>query len=513
MRSRTGQLRDVVLIADSDVERAERLGSVCLEQGIDVVHATHGAQALELALAEVPAAMVVQVDLPLIDGERLSAILRANPRTEHLRILLIADDQVETPVDESIGRVVPGHADPETIAHFLLTLLSKQRTPRSQEEDSSPGTGGIEGDLTQVSLPELIELFHVNRKTGWIELLRRSGRQEEKGRVALLEGDLVHAETGAVQGEKALYRLFSWDRGRFAFEPDGVDSDATIERPTRALLREGRRQAAEWDRLVVDIPPDRARVALAVSRSSLPAALHPLTQEVLMVLDLTDRVRDVLDRCDFPDYQVLRTLSTMHRKGLIQLRQENASRGAGRTEALPAPLATRLRERLEPGGHRDVKVVVFAADEDAIRSFCGLVGELPGASMCEPDGPVPAVAGLGRISVEDDLGVEWLGALASPRFAPAWPLAAHGAIGVLFAHAGPVDESIQALRPAIERVSALPRARVLHGIFCGKESDSQVGALCDGLSLFDDRNVVEIPLEDPEGSTAAIRELLSRLLA
>jgi len=512
MRSRTGRLRDVVLIADSDFDRAERLAAACLEQGIDVVPASHGAQALELALAETPAAMVVQIDLPLIDGERLSSILRANPRTEHLGILLIADEHVEALVDDSIGRVVPGHADPETIAHFLLTLLSKQRASTAPEHDS--GAGGIEGDLIQVSLAELIELFHVNRKSGWIELTRRSGRQEERGRVALQEGDLVHAETGAVQGEKALYRLFSWDRGRFAFVPQGVDSDATIERPTRALLREGRRQAAEWDRLVVDIPPDRARVRLAVSRASLPAVLHPLTQEVLMVLELTDRVRDVLDRCDFPDYQVLRTLSTMHRKGLIQLHQEDASPGpAGRSEALPAPLATRLRERLEPGGHRDVKVVVFAADEDAIHAFCGLVGELPGACMDEPEGPTPAIAPLGRIAVEDDLGVEWLGALAEPRFAAAWPLAAHGAIGILFAHAGNVQASISALRPAIERVSALPRARVLHAIFAGKESGSQVGALCDGLSLFDDRSVVEIPVEDPEVSISAIRDLLSRLLA
>jgi hypothetical protein len=408
--------------------------------------------------------------------------------------------------------MVPGHADPDTVAHFVLSLMSKQRAPRASSEESA---GGIEGDLAQVTLPELIELFHVNRKTGWIEISRRAGRREERGRVALREGDLVHAETGIVKGEKALYRLFAWDRGRFSFQPDGeAVAQPSIERPTRVLLREGRRQAAEWDRLVVDIPPDRARVKLTVSRASLPSVLHPLTQEVLMVLELAERVRDVLDRCDFPDYQVLRTLATMHRKGLVELRQDAAGRsGGGQSEALPAPLATRLRERLEPGSHRDAKVLVFGSSEDAIRSFCGLVGSLPGASLAPPPSGAAVVAPLGRIAVDEDLGVEWLVAPASRRFAPAWPVAAHGAIGILFAHAGGVEESVETLRPAFERVSALPRARILHAVFSGKDGASSASALCDALSLFDDRSVVEIPLEEPAAATAATRELLSRLLA
>ena len=109
--ARNGQsLREIVLIADSDVERADRLAAACTERGVEVLFASHGAQALEVALAETPIAMVAQLDLPLIDGERLSEILRANPRTGDLRILLIADENVELPLDESVGQVIPGHA-------------------------------------------------------------------------------------------------------------------------------------------------------------------------------------------------------------------------------------------------------------------------------------------------------------------------------------------------------------------------------------------------------------------
>ena len=46
---RSGKLRDSVLIADSDVERAECMAAACAERGIDVEIATHGARALEIA--------------------------------------------------------------------------------------------------------------------------------------------------------------------------------------------------------------------------------------------------------------------------------------------------------------------------------------------------------------------------------------------------------------------------------------------------------------------------------
>ena len=57
------------------------------------------------------------------------------------------------------------------------------------------------------------------------------------------------------------------------------------------------------------------------------------------------------------------------------------------------------------------------------------------------------------------------------------------------------------------------RARILHAILSAKEAVGSTTALCDALALFDDRSVVEIPLEEPAAAIAATRELLSRLLA
>jgi PleD family two-component response regulator len=84
--------------------------------------ASHGAAALEIALAHKPAAMVVQAALPLIDGTRLAQILQTNPHTCSMRMLFIDDAGVED-AKTPLGRMIPGQADPEVIARFIEALL------------------------------------------------------------------------------------------------------------------------------------------------------------------------------------------------------------------------------------------------------------------------------------------------------------------------------------------------------------------------------------------------------
>ena len=80
-----------VLIADGDAQRGRAIAEACGQRGLVCRVTTHGAAALEAALAEVPDALVCQLGLPLIDAARLAAILRANPRTERVRLVFLAD--------------------------------------------------------------------------------------------------------------------------------------------------------------------------------------------------------------------------------------------------------------------------------------------------------------------------------------------------------------------------------------------------------------------------------------
>ena len=79
------------LIADADYQRGKRVAAACEDLGIETCVVTHGAAALERALADPPAVLVVQLGLPLIDGAQLGGILHANPRTNGVGVLYLAD--------------------------------------------------------------------------------------------------------------------------------------------------------------------------------------------------------------------------------------------------------------------------------------------------------------------------------------------------------------------------------------------------------------------------------------
>ena len=167
------------------------------------------------------------------------------------------------------------------------------------------------------------------------------------GRVYLRGGDVVQAVVGLVEGEKALFRLLAWERGSFEFTPVPVTIDSRIETPTRALLREGRRQLDEWERTATNLPPLEAHVALRIRTERLPNVIHPLTQEVLVVLELYTRVRDVVDHCSYPDYQVLRTLQTLIARGMLEQRRDSAVSEIPRdARFFSSSHASRLREWL-----------------------------------------------------------------------------------------------------------------------------------------------------------------------
>ena len=48
---------------------------------------------------------------------------------------------------------------------------------------------------------------------------------------------------------------------------------------------------------------------LSVQRDKIPTNAHPLTREVIEAVEAYRRVREVVDHCSFPDYQVLRVLA------------------------------------------------------------------------------------------------------------------------------------------------------------------------------------------------------------
>jgi len=503
-----------VLVADGDPERAKRIAAACSARGLGASVLHDGSAALQAVLAEPPGALVAHLDLPLVGGGKLAEILEANPRTRRVPVLLVGE---AADAGARGGRRVSRDSDPEAVARSVEALL--QERTRALPSQPSPETG-LEGQLAELSLPEVLELLHAGRKTGTLEVAPAGPDPGAPGRVFLRGGEVVQAVAGRAEAEKALFRLLACERGSFAFKPHPVEIAPRIAEPTRALLREGQRQLAEWRSLAVELPPLDAHVELRGPRSGLPNVIHPLTQEVLVVLELYSRVGDVLDHCAYPDYQVLRTLQSLIERGLVGLRRGPGPAREQGAAVFSREQAARLREWLaqsRPGAEpvSEAKLLVLGADSETTQRLRALLARLPGMVLAEPAGAGPGadeLASLGRLAVDAEVGIELVHVPAAERFAPLWPLAGHGALATLIPIREPVARAAQALRPASAALRRQPRARLLYLLML--ESGERVApeVLRENLSLLDDGPLFLLPLDHPEKAALLLRDLFGRAL-
>jgi len=510
-----------VLIADGATSRAREISSACTARGYAVTLTTDGPSALEAALADVPDVLVAPLDLALIDAPQLAKILRANPRTQAVRVLFLGPEG-RIQLDQGFfDDVVAEDSDADDIALRIEAMLA-QRERFDAVEREAEAAQEVQGRLQQIPLTDLLQLFHMNRRTGTIEVERtEAGGAEERGTLVLREGNLIQATTGRVDGEKALYRLLGWPDGSFAFTPGRVTMEARITTPTRALLMEALRQLDEWDRVAESLPSTSARARLAVPASQIPAAVHPLTQELLGLLEEHEEIRDLLDHSGHPDYQVLRSLQTLVEQGWVRLLRDAGRDDGGTGAVFEAAAKRRLREWLAASRPRgsalgDAKLLLASTDAAATRDFVRLLGGLPGmrlSSVFQEDGfDESDLAPIGRLRVDETLGIELVHVPTGPGFQATWPALAQGALGTLLLMGRPGPDPEAPLRPLIEALRGRQPARLFHVMLLPKGERLVTEELEPHLSLLEESSLILLPVEDGRDAEGLLRVMFSRVL-
>jgi hypothetical protein len=518
--------RRSVVVADGNTGRGSRIVNECSIAGLPCKLAPHGAAALEIALATQPAVVVAQVDLPLVDATKLAEILRANPRTRSTRFIFLGPG-------ESLGsrgavgdHLLPSNARPSEIVSSILQVLERQEHIDSIDSLSKPG-GIAEGEIGDLPLADLVQSLLVQRRSGRLSLVREAERGgAEQGALLIRDGEVIQARSATVDGEKALFRLLTWTTGHFAFEAGVSTETATILAPTRRMLVEGLRQLEEWNRLSTRLPPLDSSVRLNVKHSELPNIVHPLTQEVLLLLELYTSVRDVVDHCIYPDYQVLRTLHTLAERGIIHVGRVQAPAASVAvsserlfSEAQGRRLADWLREGGAAGpqdGASVAKLLVVAANPQSLPDFLRLLETVREVELehdpARHERLVDELGSLGRIVVSDDVVIELIHLPTGPAWEPLWSVAGHGALGTLFLLDGPVGDSARIIEPVSTRLARLPRARTFHVVLLGKDERIPPDELRENLSLIDEASLFLLPLHSGKHPSVLLRSLFARVM-
>jgi DNA-binding response OmpR family regulator len=192
----------MILIADGNTGRGQRVANALEVAGHECQVAPHGAAGLEVALSEQPKVIVAEVELPLVDANKLAEILRANPRTRGVRFLFVGGNLRG---DAELGAVgdasVDGNAEAEEIQLAVEQLLDRQARIERLEARANTDRD-FHGQLIELQTAEILQMLHMRSATGRLTLTRESDDGGAiSGCIVVVDGEIYSSEAGSVHAE------------------------------------------------------------------------------------------------------------------------------------------------------------------------------------------------------------------------------------------------------------------------------------------------------------------------
>jgi two-component system phosphate regulon response regulator PhoB len=148
--------RQTILVIEDEEGVADTLSYTLAKEGFDVVLADNGASGIEKAKAVIPDLIVLDLMMPGMDGYQVCRTLRAEPATEHVKILMLTARGEES--DEIIGFNM-GADDYVTkpfklkpLVHRIRALLRRAGDKKTRKDIVSAGPVTLDNLQRRVTL-------------------------------------------------------------------------------------------------------------------------------------------------------------------------------------------------------------------------------------------------------------------------------------------------------------------------------------------------------------------------
>ncbi|MGE5246168.1 MAG: response regulator [Betaproteobacteria bacterium] len=139
----------LALLADRDADTRMMYAEYLTRARCEVDHATDGREALAKAISRRPDAVVTDTRLPGIDGIDLCRLLRGDPATASIALVIVTGDAYAADVQRAEGagadRVLIKPCLPETLLAELRRLVERPHGVARADPARGPGQGAADG--------------------------------------------------------------------------------------------------------------------------------------------------------------------------------------------------------------------------------------------------------------------------------------------------------------------------------------------------------------------------------
>jgi CheY-like chemotaxis protein len=244
-----------ILLIDSNVYFAKRLGDALKREGFEVVTSTQPSFALTTLEYDPPAAILCATNMREMGAMEIAQIIHADPKNASLPIVALGDgsqralmEAFQAGCDDYIDR----HRPPATIAaHVKNIIISKaegfQPTQMLAQADTS-----LSGSLSHTDLPGVMQMLGQARQTGALHI-----NAGETDAVLFYDaGEITHAECGQLFGDEAVIHILKscvqGGAGVYKFVYGTTSAQRTVLRSATDLMLDAMREYDEGMRDMAD---------------------------------------------------------------------------------------------------------------------------------------------------------------------------------------------------------------------------------------------------------------------
>jgi DNA-binding response OmpR family regulator len=212
----------LILIIDDDQTQHLILGEYLKSLGYEVAHAIDGAHGLKIMEAQKPDLILLDVQMPVMDGFKTLELIREKSAFRDTPVLMLtslaretlkikglelgADDYITKPFNKA-----------ELIARVKAALRRVVRNRRTE--------GLMEGNLSDLGLADLLQSMELGSKTASIFLTAMNGE------IFIEKGYLISVRQGGFTRDEALTRIFLLEKGAFSVRFNYLPPDVSKEDP------------------------------------------------------------------------------------------------------------------------------------------------------------------------------------------------------------------------------------------------------------------------------------------
>ncbi len=295
-----------VLVADDESYVLLAIRQVLQALPASVIEAPDGEQALRLAREKRPDLVILDIQMPRMDGFQVAEALKGDAATADIPVMFLS--ALGASHERVRGRTLGAEdylakpIDPEELQNRVRRILERRRPPAMEAPPTS-------GQLKAPNLPALIRMLEKEKRSVRLVVTRGA----ERGEIVFVDGQIARAAQGARGGEMAVFHMLAWQDAAFTQERYDLSTQAgrDVAAPNQVLLMEGARRLEESATL-------RAPLSDPKQTLEVPASLHAAAQQQSrpeggMLVALLDGTRDLDQVLADSPFDAWTTLKVLHR--------------------------------------------------------------------------------------------------------------------------------------------------------------------------------------------------------